>query len=99
MFMTDGVKTWSQLYLTKVFNGEPVVFSDFINDLKSSFFDHNRQHCTKVALKKLCQTGTASAYTQDFNFKAHTFGWANAPLMSLYQHELKENIQLALIKG
>ncbi|KNZ59531.1 uncharacterized protein VP01_170g6 [Puccinia sorghi] len=89
LFMKDYTATWSQLYLDKVFNGEPVVFNDFLNDFKPSFFDHNRQHCVKVALQNLCQTGTVSAYTQEFNSQARTIGWANAPLMSLYQHGLK----------
>ncbi|KNZ45426.1 uncharacterized protein VP01_8127g1, partial [Puccinia sorghi] len=73
-FMTDYAATWSQPYLTKIFNGEAVVFSEFIDDFKSSFFDHNRRHHTEVALKNLCQTGTV-----------------------LYQHGLKENIQLAVV--
>ncbi|KNZ58217.1 uncharacterized protein VP01_1974g7 [Puccinia sorghi] len=38
-----------------------------------------------------------SAYTQDFNQHAHTVGWADTPLMSLYQHIFKENIQLAMV--
>ncbi|KNZ46311.1 uncharacterized protein VP01_7370g1, partial [Puccinia sorghi] len=42
-FMMYLAATWSQPYLTKVFNGEEVVFSEFINDFKSSFFNHKRQ--------------------------------------------------------
>ncbi|KNZ43923.1 uncharacterized protein VP01_9706g1 [Puccinia sorghi] len=38
-----------------------------------------------------------SAYMQDFNQHARTMYWANTPLMSLYQHGLKENIQLAVV--
>ncbi|KNZ44244.1 uncharacterized protein VP01_937g4 [Puccinia sorghi] len=38
-----------------------------------------------------------SAYTQEFNSHACTVGWANAPLMSLYQHRLEENVQLAVV--
>ncbi|KNZ44301.1 uncharacterized protein VP01_92g6 [Puccinia sorghi] len=49
------------------------------------------------ALRNLCQTGTVSAYTQDFNQHARTVGWANTPLMSLYQHGLKENIQFSVV--
>ncbi|KNZ63613.1 uncharacterized protein VP01_11202g1, partial [Puccinia sorghi] len=45
----------------------------------------------------LRQTGTVLAYTQDFKQHARTVGWANTPLMSLYQHGLKENIQLAVV--
>ncbi|KNZ48278.1 uncharacterized protein VP01_577g4 [Puccinia sorghi] len=36
-------------------------------------------------------------YTQDFNQHTRTIGWADTPLMSLYQHSLKENIQLAMV--
>ncbi|KNZ55665.1 uncharacterized protein VP01_2619g1 [Puccinia sorghi] len=64
--------TWSQQYLDKVFNGEPVVFNDFLNDLKFSSFDHNHRHRAKVALRNLRQTGTMSAYMQDFNQHART---------------------------
>ncbi|KNZ63098.1 uncharacterized protein VP01_1189g2, partial [Puccinia sorghi] len=60
-----------------------MVFNDFLNDFKSIFFDHN--------------TGTVSAYTQDINQHTHTIGWADTPLMSLYQHSLKEKIQLAAV--
>ncbi|KNZ47565.1 uncharacterized protein VP01_6301g1 [Puccinia sorghi] len=45
--------------------------------------------------KWLC--GTVLAYTQDFNHHARIVGWADTPLMSLYQHSLKENIQLAVV--
>ncbi|KNZ45502.1 uncharacterized protein VP01_8055g1, partial [Puccinia sorghi] len=48
-------------------------------------------------LLNLCQTGTVSAYMQDFNQHARTVGWADTPLMSLCQHGLKENIQLAVV--
>ncbi|KNZ49875.1 uncharacterized protein VP01_472g2, partial [Puccinia sorghi] len=34
---------------------------------------------------------------QEFNSHACTIGWADAPLMSLYQHGLKENVQLAVV--
>ncbi|KNZ57662.1 uncharacterized protein VP01_2104g2 [Puccinia sorghi] len=50
-----------------------------------------------VALKNLCQTGTVLAYTQDFQQPARTVGWAKTLLMSLYQHSLKENIQLTMV--
>ncbi|KNZ59561.1 uncharacterized protein VP01_1702g3 [Puccinia sorghi] len=93
----DYTANWTQPYLDKVFNGEVVVFNDFLNDFKSSFFDNNRRHCSKVALQNLGHTGTVWAYTQDFNQHACTVGWANTPLMSLYQHGLKENIQLAMV--
>ncbi|KNZ55900.1 uncharacterized protein VP01_254g5, partial [Puccinia sorghi] len=39
----DYAATWSQLYLDKIFNKVPVVFDDFLNDLKTSFSDHNRR--------------------------------------------------------
>ncbi|KNZ47119.1 uncharacterized protein VP01_666g14 [Puccinia sorghi] len=55
-FMKDYAATWSHPYLKRVFNGELVVFNNFLNDFKSSFFDHNRQNCTKLALLKICQT-------------------------------------------
>ena len=38
-----------------------------------------------------------SAYTQDFNLHARTVVWDHAPLMSLYQNGLKENVQLAMV--
>ncbi|KNZ58222.1 uncharacterized protein VP01_1973g2 [Puccinia sorghi] len=47
LFMKDYTATLSQLYLDKVFNREPVVFNDFLNDFKSSFFDHTCQHRSK----------------------------------------------------
>ncbi|KNZ63342.1 uncharacterized protein VP01_11577g1, partial [Puccinia sorghi] len=97
LFMKDYAATWSQPYLDKVFNGETVVLNEFLNDFKSSFFDHNHRHCAEVALQNLHHSGTVSAYTQDFNQHTHTMGWANTPLMSLYQHSLKENIQLAVV--
>ncbi|KNZ49974.1 uncharacterized protein VP01_4663g2 [Puccinia sorghi] len=81
----------------KIFNGEELVFSEFIDDFKSSFFDHNCSHHAEVALQNLCQTGTVSTYTQDFNSHAPTVGWADAPLMSIYQHGPKENIQLSVV--
>ncbi|KNZ44269.1 uncharacterized protein VP01_9335g1, partial [Puccinia sorghi] len=76
--------------VSDILNGEQVVF------FRSSFFDCNSRHHPKVALRNLCQTGAVLAYTQDFNKHTHTVGWANTPLMSLYQHSLKENIQLAM---
>ncbi|KNZ45501.1 uncharacterized protein VP01_8059g1 [Puccinia sorghi] len=97
LFMRDYTATWSQPYLEKVFNREPVVFDDFLNNFRSVFFDHNCQHHAKVTLQNLCQTRTLLAYTHDFNQHACTMGWANTPLMSLYQHGLKENIHLSLV--
>ncbi|KNZ47015.1 uncharacterized protein VP01_6756g1, partial [Puccinia sorghi] len=76
--------TWSQPYLMKVFNAEEVAFNKFLDNFKYSFFDPNRQH-------------RAEAYTQEFNSHACTIGWANTPLMSLYQHGLKENFQLTVV--
>ncbi|KNZ60677.1 uncharacterized protein VP01_15208g1, partial [Puccinia sorghi] len=70
-FMRDYTATWSQLYLEKIFKDLPVVFDDFLNNFRSSFFDHNRRHCAKVALWNLCQTGTVSAYTQDLPAHSH----------------------------
>ncbi|KNZ45964.1 uncharacterized protein VP01_765g1 [Puccinia sorghi] len=67
-------------------------------DAASSFSDQNRQNCAEVALQSLCQNGTVSAYTQEFNSHARTVGWADTPLMSLYQHRLKENVQLAVVE-
>ncbi|KNZ55088.1 uncharacterized protein VP01_276g8 [Puccinia sorghi] len=80
LLMTDYTANWYQLYLTKVFNWEAVVFSNLIDDLKSSFFDHNCQH-----------------HAEQFNLHACTIGWADSPLMRLYQHRLKENIRLDLV--
>ena len=96
-FMTNYASTWAQLYLTRIFEAQPVVFTEFINDFTASFYDHNRRHRAEVALRNLRQNGTVSAYTQDFNMHARTVGWADAPLMSLYQNRLKENIQLAVV--
>ncbi|KNZ61095.1 uncharacterized protein VP01_14528g1, partial [Puccinia sorghi] len=71
-------------YLDKVFNGEPVVFNDFLNNF--------RWHCAaKVALRSLHQTGTMLAYMQDFNQHTHTVGLADATLIGL------KNIQLAVV--
>ncbi|KNZ48143.1 uncharacterized protein VP01_5881g1 [Puccinia sorghi] len=97
LFMRDYTENWSQPYLDKVFNEEPVVFDNFLNNFRSSFFDCNRQHRAKLALRNLRQTGTMSAYMQDFNQHTRTVGWANTPLMSPHQHSLKENIQLAVV--
>ncbi|KNZ46253.1 uncharacterized protein VP01_742g4, partial [Puccinia sorghi] len=66
-----------------VFNVEGVVFDKFLDDFR-------------FALQSLHQTGTVLAYTQEFNSHARTVGWANNPLMSLYQHRLKENLQLSV---
>ncbi|KNZ60026.1 uncharacterized protein VP01_1624g2 [Puccinia sorghi] len=60
LFMTDYAATWSQPYLMKVFNTEEVVFNKFLDDFKSSFFDHNRQNHAEVSLQSLRQTGTVS---------------------------------------
>ncbi|KNZ58811.1 uncharacterized protein VP01_1858g3 [Puccinia sorghi] len=86
----DYAATWSQPNLIKVFNTEKVAFKEFMNNFKSSFFDHNFQHCAEVAQQSLGQTGIVSAYTQEFNSHTCTVGWADTPLMSLYQHGLKE---------
>ncbi|KNZ44741.1 uncharacterized protein VP01_887g11 [Puccinia sorghi] len=43
------------------------------------------------------QIGTVLAYNQEFNSHACTVGCAGTPLMSLYQHGLKENVQLAVV--
>ncbi|KNZ48258.1 uncharacterized protein VP01_5790g1 [Puccinia sorghi] len=69
-------------YLGKFFNGEPGVFNEFLNNLRSSFFDHNRRHRAKVALQNPA--------------RLELLGWADT-LMSLYQHGLKENIQLSIV--
>ena len=96
-FMRDYAATWCQPYLNRIFNGEPLDWTDFLKDLEASFFDHNRQHQAEVALRNIRQTGTVSNYTQDFNQHARTTGWPDAPLMSLYQNGLKENVQLAVV--
>ncbi|KNZ51620.1 uncharacterized protein VP01_3885g4 [Puccinia sorghi] len=44
LFMKDYTATWCQLYLDKVFNGEPVFVNDFLKDFRSSLFDQNRRH-------------------------------------------------------
>ncbi|KNZ45357.1 uncharacterized protein VP01_8206g1 [Puccinia sorghi] len=94
--LMDYAATWSQPYLMKVFHMEELAFKKFLDDFKSSFFDHNCQHHAEVTLQSLRQTGRLSAYTQEFNSHACTVGWANNPLMSLYQHGLKGNVQLAV---
>ncbi|KNZ50940.1 uncharacterized protein VP01_4165g2 [Puccinia sorghi] len=58
LFMTDYAENWSKPYLMKVFNAEEVALNKFLDDFKSSFFDHNCQHCAEVALQSLLQTGT-----------------------------------------
>ncbi|KNZ44274.1 uncharacterized protein VP01_9326g1 [Puccinia sorghi] len=88
--------TWSQQYLRKFFNTEEVAFDKFLHGFKFSFFDHNCQHCAEVALQFIRQTVTVLAYMQEFNSHDRAVGWADAPLMSLYQHGLKENSQLAM---
>ncbi|KNZ57866.1 uncharacterized protein VP01_2052g1 [Puccinia sorghi] len=70
-------------FAMKVFNAEEVAFNKFLDDFKSSFFNHNCQHRAEVALKSLRQTGTVSAYMQEFNSQAHTIGWANTTDESL----------------
>ncbi|KNZ55532.1 uncharacterized protein VP01_2655g4 [Puccinia sorghi] len=52
---------------------------------------------TSIALRALCQTGTVSGCTQELNSHARTVGLAETPLMSLYQHGLKENIQFVVL--
>ncbi|KNZ49555.1 uncharacterized protein VP01_4941g1 [Puccinia sorghi] len=82
-FMPDYAATWSQPYLMKVFNTEEVAFKTFLDDFN---------HPTIPP-----QTETVLAYTQEFNSHSRTIGWAKAPLMILYQHGLKENVQLAVV--
>ncbi|KNZ64684.1 uncharacterized protein VP01_1004g12 [Puccinia sorghi] len=60
-FMTYYVATWFQPYLTKVFNKEAVVFSHFMNNFKSSFFNHNHQKHAEIALQNLFPTRTVLA--------------------------------------
>ncbi|KNZ47051.1 uncharacterized protein VP01_6713g1 [Puccinia sorghi] len=54
-------------------------------------------HRAEVALWNLCQTGTVLATLTSTNQHARTMGLADTPLMSLYQHSLKKNIQLAVV--
>ncbi|KNZ60547.1 uncharacterized protein VP01_1538g1 [Puccinia sorghi] len=77
-FMTDYAATWSQPYLMKVFNAEEVALEELLDDFKSSFFYPNCQHHAEVALQSLPQTGTVSAYTQEFN--SHAVGTEEASL-------------------
>ncbi|KNZ47342.1 uncharacterized protein VP01_6497g1 [Puccinia sorghi] len=86
-----------QPYLNQIFNGEPLDWTNFLKDLEARFFDHNRQKQAEVALRNICQTRTLLNYTRDFNQHAPTAGWPDAPLMSLYQNGLKENVQLAVV--
>ncbi|KNZ45445.1 uncharacterized protein VP01_80g2, partial [Puccinia sorghi] len=87
----DYAATWCQPYLNRIFNGEPLDWTNFLKDLEASFFDHKRQQQAKVALQNIRQTRTVSNYTQDFNQHACAAGWPDTPLMSLYQNGLKEN--------
>ena len=96
-FLTDYASTWAQPYLEDVFNSVPASFEAFTNDFKATFFDANRKHKAEVALRGLRQTTTVIAYTHDFNVHARTAGWADPPLMSLYQQGLKENVRLAVV--
>ncbi|KNZ50192.1 uncharacterized protein VP01_4552g2, partial [Puccinia sorghi] len=80
-FMTEYTETWSQPYLMKVFNAEEVAFNKFLYDFKSSFFDHNCQHHAEPT----CRSST------------HTLSRMDTPLIILYQHGLKENVQLAMV--
>ncbi|KNZ44700.1 uncharacterized protein VP01_8917g1 [Puccinia sorghi] len=95
--MMDYAATWSQPYLMRIFKAKGVVFDEFLDDFSSIFLHQNHQHYAEVSLQSLRQTRTVSAYTQEFKSNARTVGWANTPLMSLYQHGLKENVQLALV--
>ncbi|KNZ44130.1 uncharacterized protein VP01_9489g1, partial [Puccinia sorghi] len=96
-FMQDYAATWCQPYLNQIFNGELLDWTDFLKYMEASFFDHNRHHQAKVALRNIRQTRSASNYTQDFNQHSRTTGWPDALLMSLYQNGLKENFQLAVL--
>ncbi|KNZ63536.1 uncharacterized protein VP01_11306g1, partial [Puccinia sorghi] len=58
LFMRDYTATWCQPYLNRIFNGEPLDWTDFLKDLEASFFDHNRQQRAEVALRNIRQTGT-----------------------------------------
>jgi hypothetical protein len=82
-FLTDYAATWAQLYTTKLFAGTPVVFLEFFNDFKASFFDLNRKHQAEVALRSIRQTGTVAAYTQAFNMHACALEWSESTLMSM----------------
>ncbi|KNZ61566.1 uncharacterized protein VP01_13842g1 [Puccinia sorghi] len=50
LFMRDYAATWCQPYLNRIFNGEPLDWTDFLKDLEASFFDHNCQQRAEVAL-------------------------------------------------
>ncbi|KNZ45140.1 uncharacterized protein VP01_8445g1, partial [Puccinia sorghi] len=83
-------------------NASKVAFTvSFMKDYAATwsqpFFDQNRWHHAEVALLNLRQTGTVLGYKQDFNQQALPVVWANNLLMSLYQHGLKEKIQLAVV--
>ncbi|KNZ48356.1 uncharacterized protein VP01_5729g1 [Puccinia sorghi] len=77
-FMKDYTETWSQPYLEKVFNGEPVVFNYFLKNFRSSFFDHNRRHCAKVDLRNLRQTGTCHTLNIALSFETNAASKAPA---------------------
>ncbi|KNZ47344.1 uncharacterized protein VP01_6490g1 [Puccinia sorghi] len=62
-FMTDYAATCSQPYLTKIFNREAMVFSEFIDDFKYSFLNHNRHHPAEVALQNLCHRNCVNLHS------------------------------------
>ncbi|KNZ50984.1 uncharacterized protein VP01_4144g1, partial [Puccinia sorghi] len=76
-----------------------LVYDGLHNNLVSTISYEALQHRggVLVALQSLRQTGTVSAYMQEFNSHPCTVGWANTPLMNLYQHKLKERIELAVV--
>ena len=96
-FLTDYAATWAQPYLERLIGGHAIAFQDFLDDFSASFYDHNGKQKAEIALRGLRQTGTVSAYTQTFNMHARAIGWADGPLMSLYQQGLKEKVQLAVV--
>ncbi|KNZ64575.1 uncharacterized protein VP01_10139g2, partial [Puccinia sorghi] len=83
LFMTYYTATWSQPYLMKVFNAEEVVFNEFLDAFKSSFFDHN---CQQVA-----PNWNSVGLHAGVQLTPHHWMGRYAPLMSLYQHELSPN--------
>ncbi|KNZ62186.1 uncharacterized protein VP01_1301g5 [Puccinia sorghi] len=68
LFMKDYTATWSQPYLDKVFN-KPVVLNEFLNNFRSSFFDHDHWHRAMVGTsarlepcQPTCRTSTSTLW-------------------------------------
>ncbi|PLW10991.1 hypothetical protein PCANC_24205 [Puccinia coronata f. sp. avenae] len=96
-FLTNSAATWAQPYTTKLFSRKPVVFLEFLNNFKASFFGLKPKDQAKDSLRSIRQTILVAAYTQAFNMHARHLGWSKPTLMSMFQQGLKEKVQLAVV--